>query len=71
MTWFWKAKKERRKLRAEIEAAQDELTRVENREERVEELHKKLTAEMAGNHMGERLRIHFEQSRRRSRHEPT
>lgn len=62
-------KRERRKLEAEIQEAQEQLDRVEERDSRVDELHKTLRVELTGNHMGERLREHFRESRRRPGHD--
>jgi hypothetical protein len=67
MTW-WRAKKDRKKLETEIEQAQEMLMRVEEREPTVDKVHKLLTVEVAGNHMGDRLKEHFRQSRRRPGH---
>lgn len=62
------SRKERRKLQAEIKAAREQLERVEARDEQVNEIHRKLRVELEGNHMGERLREHFRESRRRPGH---
>jgi len=68
MTWFKKAKAERRKLESEIETAQNQLHRANKQAVRVTRLHDILKAEVDQNHMGDRLKEHFQQSRRRPGH---
>lgn len=64
MTW-WRAKKDREKIESEIYQAKEILMRVEERQPIVDRVHRALTVEMASNHMGDRLKEHFRQSRRR------
>lgn len=61
-------KRERKKLEEEIKEAKAQLEAIEARDEHVNELHRKLRVELTGNHMGERLREHFRDSRRRPGH---
>lgn len=65
MTWFKKAKEERRKLRKEISEAEEQLRRASKAEVRINMLHNTLAAEKDANHMGDRLKDSFRQSRRR------
>lgn len=66
MTWFSKkAKLERRRLKAEIQEAEEQLRRASKAEVRVNRLHSVLSAEKDANHMGDRLKESFRQSRRR------
>jgi len=69
MTWFWKkAKEEHRKLEAEISEAAKQLRRAEKAEVRINNLHQRLKVEVDQNHMGDRLKASFRQSRRRPDH---
>ena len=67
MTW-WRAKKDREKLETEIEQAREMLMKVEEREPKIDRVHKALSVEVSSNHMGDRLKEHFRQSRRRPNH---
>lgn len=66
--WFKKAKEERRKLKSEISEAEAQLSRANKAEVRVNRLHELLTVEKDQNHMGDRLKESFRQSRRRPDH---
>lgn len=69
MTWLWKKTKEQhRKLEEEISEAAKQLTRAEKADVRINRLHNRLRVEVDQNHMGDRLKESFRQSRRRPNH---
>lgn len=66
---FWRKKLEDEdQLKAEVEQAKEQLARAEKAQPHVEEVVSELRRHTKDNHLGERLREHFEQSNRRPGH---
>lgn len=65
MTWWKWTKKQRKSLKEEVDAAEEQYARAVEADNRINMLHKDIKEALESNHMGERLREHFRQSRRR------
>jgi cell shape-determining protein MreC len=71
MIRFNKNRRRCEELKAEVEEAKQQLKRAEEAESRVKKLTTELHSHVRDNHLGERLRLAFEQSSRRRRHGTT
>jgi hypothetical protein len=65
MSWFKREKKENEDLSHELTAAREQLARAEAAKPQVDELVQELRTHLKENHMGDRLRLSFQESRRR------
>lgn len=71
MIWFRRKKNVDEDLSHELTAAREQLARAEAAKPQVDELVRELKGHLKENHMGDRLRLHWEQSARRQGHGTT